>query len=119
MKKLCLLMGLVVGAVASGQAFAEAGKTLKFWNLTADTITELYAQPAGKNAWSANLCLSDPDKSVDPDERLSLPGFAPGTYDVRIVDKGGRQCLFHNVAVRADGPYAFSIAEDQMKGCTH
>ncbi len=120
MKKLSMLMALViVGAVASGPSIAETRKVLKFWNLTAETITELYAQPAGKGAWSTNLCLSDPDHTVDPDERLSLPGFVAGTYDVRVSDKGGRRCLFHNVSVRADAPYAFSIAENQMKACLH
>ena len=118
MKKRLLLSGLVVaGGVASGQGAAQTGKALKFWNLTADTITELYAQPAGQAGWSANLCLSDPDHAVDPDERLSLRGVNDGTYNVRVVDKDGRRCLFHKIAVQAGKPYAFSIGEAQMKGC--
>jgi hypothetical protein len=55
---------------------------------------------------------------VEADERLSLPGLAAGTYDLRVTDKGGRRCLFHNVVIRADGPYAFSISEAQMKSCS-
>jgi len=118
MKKLCLLSVLVVaGGVASGQGLAQTGKALKFWNLTADTITELYTQPAGQAGWSGNLCLSDPDHAVDPDERLNLPGVVPGTYNVRVLDKGGRRCLFHKIDVQAGKPYAFSISESQMKGC--
>ncbi len=104
--------------IAMACSHADAKKPLKFWNLTSDTITELYAQAPGGSAWSANLCLADADHSVDADERLNLPDLAPGTYDVRVVDKAGRHCLFHNVAVKGDGPYAFSIAEDQRKGCT-
>lgn len=118
MKKLLLLSGLVVaGGVASGQGLAQTAKPLKFWNLTADTITELYTQPVGQAGWAGNLCLSDPDHAVDPDERLSLPGVAAGTYNVRVVDKGGRRCLFHKIVLQAGKPYAFSIAEAQMKGC--
>jgi hypothetical protein len=62
-------------------------------------------------------CDNDPDKSVDADERLSLVDVAPGTYDVSLKDKTGRSCKVANVEVKAGGPYAFSIEEEQLKGC--
>jgi hypothetical protein len=108
---------VVFACLVAGQAFAETKKVLKFWNLTSDTITELYAQEIGKTKWSPNLCMADPDHTVDPDERLSLPGFVAGTYNVRLLDKSGRACLLRNIVVRSEGPYAFSIAEEQMKSC--
>ena len=75
-------------------------------------------EPAGTAQFSTNLCLSDPDHAVDPDERLSLVEVEGGTYDVRVVDSGKRMCLFHAVTLKSQGPYAFSISEQQMKTCT-
>jgi hypothetical protein len=100
-----------------GHATAEQGKPLKFWNLTATTITELYLSQPSTQAWTANLCLSDPDHTVDPDERLSLKGITGGTYDIRVVDSSKRACLFHGVTLKAQGPYALAVSEEQMKDC--
>ena len=112
-------IAMILGLAAScaGHAFGNPRAPAKFWNMTAATITQLYMAPAGTKTWSANLCLSDPDHAVDPDERLAMTGVAGGLYDVRVVDKDGRQCMFHGVTVRPNGPYAFSVSEDQMKGC--
>ena len=106
---------LLAGASA---AFANPAKPLKFWNLTASPITDLQLAPAGTAQFSTLLCLSDPDHAVDPDERLSLVGVEGGTYDVRVVDSGKRTCLFHAVTLKSQGPYAFSISEQEMKTCT-
>ena len=104
--------------VVAAAAQAQAAKTLRFWNLTAATITELYVAPAGTQSWSANLCLSDPDHNVEADERLNLPGVSPGTFDVRVVDAERRMCTLKGVTLKADGAYAFSISESEMKGCS-
>jgi hypothetical protein len=111
-----LRIGLVGGAVLI-VASASAAKPMMFWNLTAATITHLYLAPAGTTTWTQDECLNDPDKSVDPDERLRLSGVTAGRYDVRLTDTHGRTCLLRNVEVRGDRPYAFTISEDQMKRC--
>lgn len=98
-------------------AMAEQPKPLKFWNLTAITITELYLAPAGTQSWSTNLCLSDPDHAVDPDERLILRGVPSGVYDVRVLDSSKRACLFHGLTLKAQGPYAMAVSEQEMKNC--
>ena len=108
---------IMIAAVWSAAAWAQTAHSLRFWNLSANTIVALYLAPAGTSHWSANLCLTDPDKSVDADERLSLPGIAAGTYDVRVVDSAKRSCTFANVAVKPTGAYAFSVSEQQMKAC--
>jgi hypothetical protein len=106
----CLAAACVLVTAA---AHANTKKTLRFWNLAATTITELYVAAPGTGKWSPNLCLDDQDHSVDPDERLSLGGTESGTYDVRVVDEDKRKCLFSSVALRAQGPYAFSVSEDE------
>jgi len=98
-------------------ASATAAEKLKFWNLTAATITDLRMAPAGTDKWGANQCLNDSDKSVDHDERLTLTDVTPGRYDVKFTDKTGRSCLVKNVEVKSGRPYAFSISEKELKDC--
>jgi hypothetical protein len=109
-----LLTVVVLLAVCSS---AYAAQRLRFWNLTANTITELYLAPAGTTKWGPNQCLNDPDKSVDSDERLNLTGIEPGRYDAKLVDKKGRVCVVPNVEVVTGRPYAFSISEKDLKNC--
>ncbi len=106
---------LVLAAASPGSA---ADRPLRFWNLTAGTITELYLAPPGSSQWGPNQCLNDPDKSVDSDERLAITGVTPGRYDVRLVDKKGRACLVRNVELVSGRPYAFSIEEKDLTNCT-
>ncbi len=94
-----------------------AAGPLRFWNLTSVTITRLQLAPAGTQAWGANQTANDPDGAVDADERLKLSGVQPGRYDVRLTDKSGRTCLVRNVNVAADGAYAFSISDQDLRDC--
>jgi hypothetical protein len=96
---------------------AKAAERMRFWNLTSVTIKELYLAPTGTTQWSANQCKNDPDGTVDHDERLTITGIKPGKYDVRLVDKKGRSCTVSNVDVVGGKPYAFSIADKDLKNC--
>jgi hypothetical protein len=97
---------------------AAAAQSLPFWNLTSFTITGLYLAPTGTDHWGTNQCDNDPDKSVSSDERLKITGVTPGRYDVRITDGKGRVCIVRNVEVKPKGPYAFSISDKDLTGCT-
>jgi hypothetical protein len=95
-----------------------AAPPTQFWNLTSVTISKVYLAKPGTTSWGPNQCLNDPDKSVDPDERLKLTGFTPGaTYDVKLADEHGRSCVLHGVHFRTTGKYAFSVSEQQMASC--
>jgi hypothetical protein len=103
--------------VVSAAAHAQPAAVLKFWNLSSSRIIELSVAPPETSHWSQNLCLSDPDHSVDPDERLAMVGVKSGTYDVRVVDVDKRACVFHKVTISAAGPYALAISESELKTC--
>ena len=113
MKKFLLTAMVLLTAIS----VADAAQRLKFWNLTINTIDELYLAPAGTDKWGKNQCLNDPDKSVDPDERMYLSDVTPGKYDVKVSDTKGRTCVLRNVEVKGTGPYAFSIEENEVKNC--
>ena len=96
---------------------AAEGKGIRFWNLTAATITSLQLSPAGKMEWGPNQCENDKDRSVDHDERLKIMGIEPGVYDVKFRDALHRECVIKNVDIKAGG--IFSIEEKKLVGsCT-
>lgn len=95
---------------------AQAEKPTRFWNLTSSTVTDLRLSPAGAGAFGENLCLSDKDKEVDHDERLALPGVAPGRYDIKVGYEGGRVCVAKNLSIEAGG--VFSIEDKDLVDCS-
>ncbi len=107
---LCLL--LLVGS-----AGALSADRMRFWNLTAETITKLYLAPTGTTEWGANQCANDPDGTVTSDERLALEGLTAGRYDVKITDANGRTCIVKDVTLQAGKPYAFSLSDSDLKDC--
>ena len=106
---------LLAATLVASNAFAA--EQMRFWNATSVEIDELYLAPAGTDKWGPNQTLNDKDKSVDADERLKLAGVEPGRYDVKVVDKGGRTCLVHNVELKGGGKYAFSLEDEELKDC--
>jgi len=93
---------------------AAEGKGIRFWNLTAGTITSLQLSPAGKGEWGRNQTENDKDHTVDRDERLKITGVEPGVYDVKFRDDQNRECVIKNIDIKADG--IFSIEENKLAG---
>jgi hypothetical protein len=93
---------------------AAEGKGIRFWNLTAGTITSLQLSPAGKGEWGRNQTENDKDHTVDHDERLKITGIEPGVYDVKFRDNQHRECVIKNIDIKAGG--IFSIEEEKLAG---
>jgi hypothetical protein len=91
------------------------GKGVRLWNLTTATITGFELSPAGKSEWGPNQTLNDKDKEVDHDERLRITGIEPGRYDARVSYADGKQCLVHDIEIKADA--VFSVADKDLKEC--
>ena len=100
--------------VLATTAHAAERRGMRFWNLTAYTLTSLRFSAPGQNAWGMNQCENDNDKTVDHDERVRITGLAPGRYDVKLADKTGRVCVVKNVEAK-DG--IFAIEEKQLTDC--
>ena len=107
---LCVVLaGLAVPVLA-------ADKPIRFWNLTAETNSELYLAPAGTGKFGPNQCLNDKDGTVETDEMLTVKDIQPGKYDVKLKDVAGRTCLISSVTVKAHDN--FSVGEKQLKNCS-
>jgi hypothetical protein len=113
MRKLALMLVVLVAATTIARA---AERPIRFWNLTRNTITELYLAPAGTTNWGANQCKNDRDGTVDPDERLRITDTPPGLYDAKLVDVTKRTCIVRNLKLEAGE--IFSIEEKELTSCT-
>jgi hypothetical protein len=109
----CLIVLLWLVGVAAVDA--QQQRPTRFWNLTRHVISELSLAPAGTTDFGPNQCKNDKDGTVDPDERLRITGVPPGTYDVRLKDVSGRQCIVRGVKVEAGE--IFSIEEKELTSC--
>jgi hypothetical protein len=110
------LVVLIISLTCSAAA-AQTGKETRtrFWNLTANTVKELYLSPTEKNEWGPNQCANDKDGEVDHRERLTITGIQTGRYDARLVDTRGRNCTVANIEIKEGA--VFSIEENQLKNC--
>ena len=109
---------VLAGAIFAVQLLpAMAQPAMLFWNRTSATIAGLRLAPAGTTRWGPNQCENDADGAVDPGSRLRLSGISPGRYDAEITDRGGRVCSVRGVQVKADRPYAFTIADADLRNC--
>jgi hypothetical protein len=106
-------------AMAAGAREAAAQqKPTRFWNLTKNTISQLYLAPAGTSNWGPNQCQNDKDGRVDFDERLVIRDVTPGRYAVKFTDITGRTCTLQNVDIESGA--IFSIQEKDLTSCeTH
>lgn len=102
-------------AILASPALAQAKKGMRFWNLTANTVTSFKLAPAGTDQWGADQAKNDKDGTVDHDERLKIVGVKPGRYDAQFTDDKGRACTVRNIEVQ-DGK-VFSIEEKDLKDC--
>jgi hypothetical protein len=112
MRKCLVLVAMLL--TSSAELWAQ-GKGVRFWNLTTATVSSFQLSPATKDAWSANLTLSDKDKEVDHDERLRITGVEPGRYDAKIGYRNGRICFARGIDIKADA--VFSIEDKDLKEC--
>ncbi len=109
------LIAIGVLAIALPGELMAAGKGIRLWNLTAQTIAGFELSPAGKDAWGPNQTLNDKDKEVDHDERLRITGIEPGRYDARVSYRDNRQCFVRDIEIKADA--VFSISDKDLRDC--
>ena len=111
-----LTLAVTAFVLAGSVASAQDRRGTRFWNLTANTVQQLYLSPAGADRWGPDQCKNDKDGEVDHDERLRVTGVGTGRYDVKLHDVRGRICVVRNIEVKEGA--VFSIEEKQLTECT-
>jgi len=97
--------GFLLLLLSCSTGFAQT-KPIRFWNLTTETVTNLYLSPAGKDTWGPDQCKNDPDGEVDHRERLPINGVEPGRYDAKVGYRNGRTCMVKNIELKAGGVFS-------------
>ncbi len=110
-----LTLTVVLLVLLGSAAMAQDRRGTRFWNLTANTVKQLYLSPAGTGQWGPDQCRNDKDGEVDHDERLRVTAVQSGRYDVRLHDVRGRVCVVRNVEVKEGA--VFTIEEKQLTEC--
>src|SRR5215204_7827189 len=87
-----LIAGALLVAWSSALAQADRQMRIRFWNLTAQTVTSMFLAPAGSESYGPDQCRNEQGR-VAPDERLRITGIGPGRYDVKLQDQTGRECV--------------------------
>ena len=109
---------LIAIAIAAGTREGSAQqRPVRFWNLTKNTISELYLAPTGTSDWGPNQCKYDKDGRVDFDERLAIGDLPPGIYDAKFTDTTGRTCIVQKIKIESGA--IFSISEKDLTSCEH
>lgn len=109
-----MIAGFVVLCGASPVVAAE--KSVRFWNLTSETVTSLRLAPAGARDFGPDLAKADADGGVDHDERLPIKNLTPGTYDALIRFKSGRSCMAKGLNIETGS--VFSVEEKDLSSCS-
>jgi len=109
MKRVLFALPLLVMA---SSAFAAG---LAVTNNSGLPIDELFASPAGKGAFGANLMEGIKEGALDDGKTATISELASGTYDLKIsAPDEGVLCTIKDVTV--DGA-ALTLTAEQGKAC--
>ena len=111
---LVLLTSVLVGVGSPALAQPEREMRVRLWNLTAQTLTNVFLAPAGTESYGPDQCGNE-QGHVAPDERLRITGLSPGRYDAKLQDQTGRVCVVRGIAIRAGT--IIRIAERDLTAC--
>lgn len=102
MRSKSLLWGLATAlALAAPAPAVQAQKkaTVTVVNQSDWTIVELYLSPVDESAWGPDQLA---DKVIEPGASFKLTGIPCDTWDVRLVDEDGDQCVVEAVDICAN-----------------
>lgn len=101
-------------ALAAGAALAaKSDSKVVFVNQSSWSINELYFAPTRDEDWGEDHLGKH---TLDQGDQLTLTGVACGTWDVRVVDEDGDECIIENVALCGDTD-KWVIRDDDLLAC--
>ena len=90
MKKILFLAACSVAISACGAS------AVQFTNSSANPIAELYLSAVGENDWGIDHLGGE---NLDPGDSHTITGIECSTFDVRIVDPDGTECVMPNETI--------------------
>jgi hypothetical protein len=127
MKKICVpcvlcgvFSALVLSACASSSApVASAGapawwhSSLTLENHSQTAVAHLFLTPYDHVAWGPDQLNND---VLLPQEAASLTGLDCATYDLRLVDEHGEECVVQDIDLCVEDA-VWALTDDQLASC--
>jgi len=110
-KKLSLA-ALLLFAV-SIPAFAAKHATVKVINQSKWEIHHVYLSPTGDDNWGPDLLE---DEILEKGDSLTLTNISCDTYDVKVVDEDGDECVIEEADLCGDNSY-WKITDAELLAC--
>jgi hypothetical protein len=111
MKKAMLLVA-VLFVFASVSAFA-GGASVKVINQSKWEIHHIYLSPSGDDDWGPDQLE---DEILKKGDSLTLTDIACDTYDVKVVDEDGDECVIEEADLCKDHSY-WKITDAELLKC--
>lgn len=93
------LLPLVFAFTATAALAAKGDSKVIFVNQSSWSINQLYFAPTSDSDWGEDHLGKH---TLDRGDQLTLTGVACGTWDVRVVDEDGDECIIESVALCGD-----------------
>lgn len=107
------MLALALASSAGAALAAKGDSKVIFVNQSSWSINELYFAPTRDADWGEDHLGQH---TLDRGDRLTLTGVACGTWDVRVVDEDGDECIIENVALCGDTDQ-WVIRDDDLLAC--
>ncbi|UXI68580.1 hypothetical protein [Tahibacter amnicola] len=107
-------IGVLLSTVACGPAMADSSDSkVIIKNLSHFAVHELYFSPTEQREWGPDQLGSH---TIGNGETFTLNGVPCDSYDVRVVDEDGDECIIEDVALCADKD-KWVINDNDLLGC--
>jgi len=106
-----LSLGLVL-LCSSALAADSRGVDFTFINTSQWRIAHLFLSPINESEWGTDQL----DKQViESAETFVLKNITPGSYDIRVVDEEGDECIVEDVGFEVD--QAIKMSDEKLVAC--
>ena len=87
---------LVASAAVVAMIRPAAAEELEIVNKSKVDIHHIFISPANQKAWGPDQLGAD---SIEPGARFTINKIPTGTYDLKLVDEDGTECVLEDVAI--------------------
>lgn len=102
-----------LAALACLPAFASAA-TVEFVNRSSWDIYEIYFSPSSQTSWGRDYL---DDEVLEKGDSLTLTDIESGTWDVRVVDEDGDECIIEEIRFGKSDRDRWVITDKDLLAC--
>jgi hypothetical protein len=111
MMKRISLAALLLCAVSLPLSAAKAN--VRITNLSDYTIHHLFLSPVSEDKWGADQLRDD---VIESEASFTITGIPCDSYDVKVVDEDGDECVIEEVDICGDGHH-WKITNEDLLDC--